>query len=255
MLVNFPTLATGTQTINVSKIIEGRTYKVRGGVKLFAVGTAAVMDYETPPGVTITYQAEQFDVTGASLGFTSTTSIGLNYTDALISQPLNPGLVVKVRILMDSANDIVRPIPGQVVFSEGGTVGRMIGGRRHGITGMQLNVRLSSLADVATFEQMFGSYSTDYPAVLCIRTPPPLQIPRLFFAACTEPHLVIGGVNSLLTYQMSVTEVLPPAPGLVIPLLRREDIDAAYATRSARAAAYATRIQRDNDYSKAGLAG
>jgi len=50
-------------------------------------------------------------------------------------------------------------------------------------------------------------------------------------------------------------EVAPPAPGLLLPTLRRMDIDAAYPTRAARAAAYATRLQRDTDYSKAGFAG
>jgi hypothetical protein len=77
----------------------------------------------------------------------------------------------------------------------------------------------------------------------------------LLFGAVSELHEITDYVNQLVTFALTVTEVSPPAPGLVLPTLRREDIDAAYATRAARAAAYATRLARDTDFSLAGLAG
>jgi hypothetical protein len=157
---------------------------------------------------------------------------------------------------MDSANNLARPIPGVVVWPEGAPVGRVIGGQRQGLTQVPVNVKLSSTADSDTFANMFGSYTQSFPPVLCIRTPGPApRIPRLLFAACLQPHEVISGINRLIVWQMTIDEVAPVSPGLIIPALRREDIDAAYATRAARAAAYATRVARDTDFTLAGLAG
>jgi hypothetical protein len=103
---------------------------------------------------------------------------------------------------------------------------------------------------------MLGGYTTNVPAVLCIRTPGPApRIPRLLFAAALDAREVIGGVNRLLTVQVTIDEVAPPSPGLLLPTLRREDLDIAYATRAAGDAAYPTRLARDTDFSKAGLFG
>ncbi|QWT24937.1 hypothetical protein KPL76_06160 [Subtercola sp. PAMC28395] len=255
VLVQFFALAAGTQTVNVYRVSEGRQFRVRGGVNLYAVGGATVMDYEPPGGTTITYQAEQFNSAGVSLGFTGTTSTGLFFTRTYIHQPLNPLLAVTANIMLGSADDFSRPSPGSTVWPEGATVGRTIGGQRRGLTGMPLRVRLPTTAALDTFGQMFGSYTTNYPSVICIRNPGPVRIPRLLFAGCLDPHETIAGVNALLTFTMAVDEVAPPYPGLIIPTLRRADIDAAFPTRGARAAAYATRGDRDADFSKAGLAG
>jgi hypothetical protein len=255
VLVVFTSFTAGTQTVNVYRTAEGRTFKVRGGVNLYAVGGVSVMDYEAPFGVTVSYQAEQFNSAGVSLGFTDAAAVTLAVTDTWIHQPLSPTLAVTGKIMMDSANSFMRPIPGSTMWPEGATVGRVIGGQRQGLNQMQLNVKLASTADSDTFASMFGSYTSNFPAVLCIRTPPVIRMPRLLFAACLQPKEVIAGINRLIAWQMVIDEVAPPAPGLLLPLLRREDIDAAFTTRAARAAAYATRIQRDSDYTKAGLAG
>lgn len=256
VLVVFSTLAAGTQTINVYRTSEGRQFKVRGGVNLFAVGGASVMDFECPFQTPATYQAEMFNASGVSLGFTDAAAITLNVTQTWIHQPLSPALAVTAKIMMDSANDISRPIPGQTVWPEGATVGRTIGGQRRGVSQMPLHVKFATIADLDEFSSMLGGYSSNFPAVLCVRTPGPApRLPRLLFAACLDPHEVIGGINRLLTVQMTIDEVAPPSPGLLLPTLRRMDIDAAYATRAAADAAYATRLQKDTDYTKAGLAG
>lgn len=256
VLVSVTAPAPGTQTVNVLRTAEGREMKVRGGVGRYAVGGTAVMDYEAPFGVPSSYRAEQFDVNGVSLGFLALGTVTVDVTDSCIHQPLSPALAVRApRVLMDSANDFSHPSPGGTVWPEGATVGRIIGGQRRGLVGTRLHVRLSSTDDMDTLQSMFGTYTQDFPSVLCIRTPPGLRIPRVLFAGCLDPHEVIGGINRILTYDMTVDEVAPPYPGLLIPLLRREDIDAAYPTRAERAAAYPTRLARDTDYSKAGLAG
>jgi hypothetical protein len=256
VLVTFTSLAAGTQTINVYRTAEGRRFKVRGGVNLFAVGGAVVLDFECPFQVPASYQAEQFDVSGLSLGFTDASTITLNVTQTWIHQPLSPTLAVTAKITMDSANDISRPTPGGTEWPEGAVVGTLIGGQRRGVTQMPMRLKFASTTDLDEFSSMLGGYTTNFPAVLCVRTPGPApRIPRLLFASFLDPHEVIGGVNRLLTVQATVDEVTPPAPGIIIPTLRRADLDVAYATRGAGDAAYATRLARDTDYTKAGLAG
>lgn len=255
VVASFDNLATGTQTVTVSRTAAGRTMRVRGGVNLFAVGGAQVVDYEVPNGIPATYQAEQFDAAGVSLGMTPANTIDIGWAGTVVHQPLSPALSVRPRVFLDTAADQVSPTPGATVWPEGATVGRTIGGQRTGLQGTKVRLRFNSAADADVFASMFGSYSTDFPPVLCIRTPPNVPLPPVLFASCLDPHRVQYGNGALITYEMTMDEVAPPAPGLIIPLLRREDIDAAYPTRAARAAAYSTRLARDTDYSLAGLAG
>lgn len=255
MQVIFDTLATGTQTVNVQRTAEGRTMKVRGGVNLFAVGAAAVLDNEVPFGIPVTYKAEQFDVNGLSLGFTNPSTITVDTTDTWVSQPLNPSLAVQVRVKLESTSSLTRPAPGSTVWTEGATVGRTISGQRTGIQGATILLRMPSPSDADLFDQLWGGYGVDYPAVICLRTPPNVPLPAVFFIGCTAPARQTYGANKFVVYSIPADEVAPPSPGLVLPLLRRKDIDAAFPTRAARAAAYSTRLARDTDYTKAGLAG
>lgn len=256
VLVAFTSLAAGTQTINIYRTAEGRRFKVRGGVNLYAVGGVSVMDFECPFQVAASYQAEQFNTAGVSLGFTDAATITLNVTETWIHQPLSPALAVNAKIMMDSANNFSRPTPGGTNWPEGATVGTLIGGQRRGLTQTPLHLKFASTTDLDKFTSMLGGYTSNFPAVLCVRTPGPApRIPRLLFASFLDAREVIGGINRVLTVQATIDEVAPPAPGLIIPTLRREDLDVAYATRGAGDAAYATRGARDADYTKAGLAG
>lgn len=261
VLVAFPSLASGTQTVNVYRTAEGRTFKVRGGVNLFAVGGASVMDFECPVGVTASYQAEQFNAAGTSLGFTdqaSTTipaSVVPDSSWVIVHQPLSPALSILGQLDGDTAADVVNTVPGSLATPEGGTVPLWIGGQRLGVSNMRLSVVAQSYADADEFRSMFGDYNTNFPAIVCVRTIPPVRFPRLLFAAVAELHETTDYINGLVTFGLTVTEAAPPSPGLILPTLRRIDIDAAYATRDAMDAAYATRFAEDSDYSLAGLAG
>jgi hypothetical protein len=261
VLVSFTSLAGGAQTINVYRVAEGRQFQVRGGVNLFAVGGVAVMDYEAPFGVSMTYRAEMFDSSGNSLGFTDSTTLTIPATSVLgdssrvwIHQPLKPTLAVQCYMQLGTAEDLVKTNPGTVYWPEGASVGIRVGARRQGVTGMPLVLQMDSAADADEFQSMFGDYSSDFPAVVCIRSAPPVRVPRTLFAS-GDPDEQTDYISGTWGFKLQVDEVAPPAPGLIIPILRRADIDAAFATRAARAAAYATRLARDTDYSKAGLAG
>ena len=255
VLVTVTVLATGTQTVTITRVTEGRSFKVRGGVNLYAVGGVVVMDYECPFGVVATYRVEMFDVNGLSLGFTDAAAVTLAVTQTWIHQPLKPLLAVNVTLLLGTADALVRKSPGNLIYPEGATTGTWIGTQREGLTGTKIAFIMNSTSDADRLQSMFGGYTTDFPAILCIRTAAPIRLPRILFAACSAPSETSMALGSIVTFDLTVDEVAAPFPGLIIPTLRRADIDAAFTTRSARAAAYSTRLQRDSDYSKAGLAG
>lgn len=253
--VVFTDLAATAQTITVYRSAEGRTMPVRGGVDLYAVGGAPVLDQEVPFGIPVAYFAEQFDSTGASLGNTPSVSVTIDTADAWVSQPLNPALALQVRVRVPSTATLGWESPGDTLWTQGGSVGRVINGQRSGLKSVSLLLRLLQPSDAATFDSMFGTYDTTYPAVLCIRTPPNVPLPPVLFFGCRTPKRLTSGANKLVQYQLDGDEVAPPAPGLVIPALSRDDIDTAYPTRAARAAAYTSRLERDTDYTLTGLAG
>lgn len=253
--VLFRTLAAGTARITVRRTVAGRTLDVRGGIDLYAVGGASVLDQEVPFGVPASYQAEQFDADGTSLGMTNASSIIVDSEDTWVSQPLNPALAVQVRVRLSSTATLGWESPGDTLWTQGSAVGRVVNGQRSGLKGISLLLRLPSPADADEFISMWGDYDSTYPAVVCIRTPPNVPLPPVLFLGCRAPKRLTSGANKLVHYQLDGDEVAPPAPGLVIPPLTRDDIDAAFPTRDARAAAYTTRLERDTDYSLAGLAG
>lgn len=262
VLVVFSTLAAGTQTVTVYRVADGRTMPVAGGVKLFAVGGASVMDYTPALGVANSYRAQMFDASGNDLGYTDATTVTIATLSALvntnrvvISQPLKPALAIQATMLLGTASDMVAPSPGSVYWAEGSSDGTWIGGQRQGLKDVPVRILCDSTADADELQSMLGGAGSDFPAVLCFRTAPPMRLPRVLYAAVPELHELGVQSGSVVTFETTLTQVRPPSPGLIIPTLRRMDIDAAFPTRAARAAAYATRLARDTDYSKAGLAG
>jgi hypothetical protein len=121
-----------------------------------------------------------------------------------------------------------------------------------------LGFAVESLDLADRFQGMLGDYNTRQVGVLCVRTPPPVRIPRTFFTSVPDPTEVSvdvqwGGQRTDIVF--TATEVDPPFVGLVTPLLTYDDLDAAYSTYDDRDAAYATYTDMDRDYSLAGLAG
>lgn len=252
--IAFTDLAAGTQTVTIRRTAGGRTLPVRGGMRLYAVGGASALDQEVPFGVTASYQAEQFDASGASLGMTDAAAVTVDSADAWVSQPLNPNLALQVRVRLASTDTLGWESPGDIVYTQGASVGRLINGQRSGIKDSSLLLRLRYPSDADRLDAMFGTYDSTYPAVLCVRTPPNVPLPPVLFWGCPKPKRLTAGANKLVQYQLDGSEVAPPAPGLVVPSLSRDDIDAAYPTRNARAAAYTSRLARDSDYTLAGTA-
>ncbi|TFD74738.1 hypothetical protein [Cryobacterium fucosi] len=245
-------------TITITRFSDARSFPVRGGVKVASASGVTVLDVEVPEGITAGYQAQMFAPDGTPIGFSTTTATTMPITGIYISQPLDPTLFAKVNMDDDSAASLVRGFDGAVVYTDGATVGRWVGGRRKGLSGVILNMETSTVADADEIQSMFGTYSTDQLPVLCIRTPPGFgRIPRTLFLAVQDPEEIDRSVRfggSLVAFALKGDEVLPPAPGLSKSLLRYNDTDLFYPTYSAIDAAYGTYLARDRDYSKAGYA-
>lgn len=253
-LVTFTDVLPAAERITIYRTADARTEEVRGGVDLSAESPFA-MDYEVAIGVTNSWRAEQFAADGTSLGFTGQVTLDVPASEGMwLQQPLAPDTAIRVRVSIESGKSMRKPTPGEIIYPEGATVGRMIGGQRRGVSDMTITL-FADLAGLASIDEMFGGYNGDYPSVLLLRTPPPWRFPRVFFMGIPDPEEFREGMYALAGFKMVATEVAPPYPGLVESLLRRKDIDAAFPTRAARAAAYATRLARDTDYSLAGFGG
>lgn len=243
-----------TASLRIYRLSEDRTWLVRGGVDI-APGVAA-LDFETPFQIESSYRAEQFDAFGVSLGYTELSTITLDVTGTWVHQPLQPLLAAQVRILSGSASSLARPTPGDLVYTQGAAVGRRIGPRRRGLTEVPVSLLAETLDAADTLQAMLGSYVTQQVPVLCIRTSAGIRWPRTFFASTDELEEIernvrIGG--ELVQFDAAMDEVAPPFPGLVVPLLSYDDLDA-FGNYTAQDSGWATYTDRDRAYELAGLA-
>lgn len=240
--------------IDVIRLSEDREWLVRGGVDI-SPGVAA-LDFEVPFKTPASYRALQRDSLGNSLGFTDFSDITVDYTGTVVHQPLAPSsLWAQVRILAGSGASLVRPTEGDLEYPEGASVGRWIGTTRQGLRGVPVSLLTSTIDDANRVQAMLGTYVTQQVGVLCIRTSDRIRWPRTFFArgdlAEVERNLRWNG--SLIQFDASMDEVAAPFPGLVVPLLTYDDLDAFgdYAVQDANWISYTA---RDRAYELAGLA-
>lgn len=242
-------------TLTMYRFSENRTWKVRGGVEV-APGVAA-QDFEVPFGVVAAYRAEQFDSSGDSLGFTDTSTITLDVSGTWVHNPLEPTEALEVEIDAESADSLVRPTPGELVYVEGAGVARRIGSRRRGLERVSLSLSVFGAGNGDAFQDMLGSYEEERIAVLCLRTSETVRWPRTFFFSTQrfderDVNVRLGG--EWLQFVADVDEVEPPFPGLVKPLLTYDDLDAAVTTYSAQDTEFGTYTTKDRAYEYAGFA-
>jgi hypothetical protein len=245
--------------VNITRTAAGRTFQVRGAVDAPSGSGVSRIDVEVPFGVSVIYQAEIKDQVGNSLGFVSSAAATLPVTDIWIHQPLDPTRAVKVDMTDESALELARGFDGEMIYTDGATAGRWIGGRRRALENVTLVAETDTIDAADALQAVFGGYGDDQIPVICVRTPPTFsRLPRTFFLAVPKPterdiNIRYGG--NLSTLVMSGDESLPPAPGLVVALLRYADTDAFFGSYAAIDSAYGSYLARDRDYAKAGYAG
>ena len=259
VLVEVNNIAVGAATLTLFRQAEGRTFRVRGAVRVPVSSAFATLDLEAPFGVEIGYRVELFDAGGLSLGFSNTTLTQLNVDLCYVHNPMNPSGSIQIDLSDTSGRALTRTTSGEIFHPEQRVVGLLISGTRRGLEAVSLYFSTDDPQVAEKFEAMLGGYSiadSDVVPILCVRTPPLTDLPRTFFAAVMQAtrrpvNVHMGG--TLREWETEADEASPPAPGLIVPLLTRDDIDAFFATRNALDAAYGARTDIDRDYSKAGF--
>lgn len=244
-----------TVTVTVHRSSGGRDQEVRGAIRAPVAGSLTRLDHEVGTGVESTYWAEMFDGAGLPLGFTAPAVVTVIDPDTWVHNPLNPQESIRVRLLRGAAKELHRPSSGTVFYPEGRTVGVLISGARQGLTGVDLTFYTATFADADRLQGMLGGYSTRRVPVLCIRTPPPMRIPRPLFAAVLdagEIDIAVSTGREHLAWKITGDEVAPPAPALFVPLLTRADLNAFYATRAELNSDNLTRLAVNRRYDLAG---
>lgn len=251
----FPlTFLPGTERFSVERVSEGRTWPVRGGLNITT--GRAVLDFEIPFCVPVTYRVECFGADGTSLGYGEQASTTLWETRTIVHQPLDPQLWVSVKELAGTAETIVRPFDSELVKIEGSGIPRAIGAGKRGVDSMPYTMMVETAAEADVIQAMLGTEEKPQFPVLCIRTPPPMRIPRTFFAHVPElpERWISPGSEELFSYSFNATEVEPPFAGLATPLLTYYDLDAAFGSYALMDAAFSSYTDRDRAYYLAGTA-
>lgn len=258
MIVLVDDLPPAVNALTLSRTAENRTEDVRGAIRVSVSSGFSRPDFTAPFGVPSIYRARMY-VGTVDVGWTDTVTAQLDSEDCWVHNPLDPTGAVLIDIADSSGRALTRPTTGEVFYPENRSLGVLVSGRRRGLEGVEMFFSTTSVEVAAKFEAMLGGYNDDDQTIpiLCIRTPPWIDIPRTFYAwiqALTKKPINVHMGGTLREWEGSGDEMAPPAPGLVVALLTRDDISAYYATRNALSAAYATRTAIDRDYSKAGTA-
>lgn len=244
----------GTQKARIERVSDGRVWPVRGGVDV--TPGVAVLDFEVPFCVPSVYRAECFDFSGMSLGFTESASTTVWEWRTIVHQPLVPQLWTAIRELKGTAETIERPADSDLVKIEGSPLPRAIGSGRRGVTSMPYKMFVDRVSAADRIQEMLGTHATPQLPVLCVRTPPPMRVPRTFFmhVPSLPERQIAPGANEYFSFDFDATEVEIPFPGLVTPLLTYDDLDAAFGSYDAMDAAFPSYTDRDRAYHLAGTA-
>lgn len=244
-------------TITLTRTAEGRSMDVRGAVRVAVSGGFQILDIECGFNIPSTYRAEMFAADGSSLGFTPIATDTLTADGCWVHNPLYPEGAVSIDITDESGRSLTRKTNAERFEPEGRSLAILVTGRRRGLESVDLYFETDDPVVAEGFETMIGDYNTPTVPILCVRTPPFLDIPRTFFAGVLAPsrtpvNVHMGG--TLRGWTSQVDEAAPPFPGIIMPLLSRDDVDAAFASRDLLDAAYGRRLDIDRDFSKAGTA-
>lgn len=258
--VLFSAFKPGTVAVDVYRLAGGRTFLVRGAVKAPVAGALSRIDFEVPFGLDVQYRAEMFDSSGLSLGFTGTATVNVDVAETWVHNPLDPQGATTVAFRRSALQDIQRPFEGDIVYPQGRIVGVVVAGQRRGVQDANLDVIVDTVEQADALQAMFGGYDSSTVPVICFRigANDRVRIPRPFFAGVLtmseqDQNYVIG-TGEKIAYSIKGSEVSPPTPALVVPLLTRADLNAAFSTRAALNAFYLTRLEANRDYARAGTA-
>lgn len=247
----------GIDRLSITRRVGDRVMKVRGGQLRSAAGGVALLDREAPFGVPSTYRAELFDASGASLGFTDSASLTLNFDGVVVSSPLEPSLWMQWKPLAVFGEELASKQVGSRFLPSGAARPTWVGGRRASVEGVNLSGATTTLADAALFDSMLGTEEQPRIPVLLFRASPQYRIPPVLFAHVEVTQVNVGARSGrpYTRFDIEGAEVEPPAPGLVEPTLTWSDVAAYYETWSEVAADNESWLSLSRRYDLIGLAG
>ena len=265
--VYFASFAPGTDTVTVTRTAGGRQYDVQGAKRASTAGALSRIDYECPLNEVVVYRAEMFDAAGQSLGFTDTATlgeeaegVGLISEDTWVHPALNPSRAAKVELAASTGASLSRPVPGEISYPIGRSVGVLLTEPRRGLTAFQFDVRATTLESADTIQAMIGGYTIKTIPTLCIRPglkDRGLRIPRPLFLGVldiAEVGLNVRWGGSDTLQHMVGDEVEAPLRAVFIPLLTAADLNAFYATAADLISDNATAAAVNRRYDLAGYA-
>lgn len=241
------------------RLANGAESQVSGIVNASVAGAGSWVDYEVP-AQQATYRFLLKDDFGVPIGYTESVTVELGFTGCWMHNPFAPSGAVRVRLLDTAGKSISRPVPGDVVWPAGRRVGVVVSQPRRGLSNGVFDVYAEDLNTADRIQAFLGSESVSLPPVICIRmgidhagfrVSSPLFL-SVFDIAEEDLDLRAGGSSTI--QRIVGDEVARPAPGYFIPLLRRMDVNAYYASRADFDAAYLSRLDANRDYSLAGFA-
>lgn len=170
-------------TLDVVQVVGGVERVVRGARGLAAPGGAFVTDYEIPLGVSVTYQARQYDSSGAEIGLTASavTQVNIDPAYVVVQDPFAPLRAMRVEGTGSFAGQVGRSRPSSLY---------QVGRDTVALTDVLSKVRGVSLSfstrSVAEADELYALL--EY-APLLVRTMPNIvRIPALFY--CNVPGFV-----------------------------------------------------------------
>lgn len=258
-------LPSGVAYLTVFRTAGGVRLPVSGAIRRSVSSEFSSLDPEPPFDVELSYQAETFDVNGASVGFTDSSSITVwspTWADGkprvCLHNPLDPGTAVWVRLAPTAGALLRRPVIGQFLPGEGRRLPMISAGRRMGLSAASLDVISESWEAGERVSALFGDEATQRLPVVCVRIPQELRHTRwpvLWFAGVLDAQGETHPVLERIVWRMEATEVARPVPALVMPLLRRVDVAAYYPSRRAVADGNESRFALSRNYEIAGVGG
>ncbi|KAB1639870.1 hypothetical protein [Pseudoclavibacter terrae] len=258
--VIFPSLPAGAHTLTVVREAPRQTMQVRGAVRKRVSRLASALDFEVPFDVECSYYAIVYndrDVEIARTGSSSITVGSESPDHARIHNPLDPSTSVLVRFEASAVATRSRHFDGEVLRPQGRRLGVVVSSGRSGYRGLALDVIAETMEQSEKIDDLFGTGRSRLP-VLCVRVPKShyrMRFPPTLMVAVLNPDAVPILTDDAEIWRLTGDEVTPPAPAVVVPILTRDDLDAAYATRDAMDADNVTRFAASRRYDLAGGAG
>ena len=258
----YVTLPDGTDTVTLWWKSQGGTDLVAGAVKRPMTTAFGHLDVEAGFDVSTAYEIECFDGS-RRLGRVSLGSAVLPWEGdpeaCLVQQPLNPYLNAVVTNLEGSWPSMTWNAPGELVRTQGSRFPTLVGaGPRQAAEEVAVDFGAPSRSVAAQVRATLGTQSDPQMPVWLIRSHQGI-LPRRFYAHVktlkeTDLDEMAGG-EMWSEFTATVSEISRPAPGLLLSPLSYDDLDASYASYTARDAAYRSYDEMDTDWALAGAAG